>query len=72
MVGLWAFWSMVANSYRADEASPNPGGLTDYWLLKGTLLVFVALVLMQAASMIARAVLVLRGREEFAPAASSH
>jgi TRAP-type mannitol/chloroaromatic compound transport system permease small subunit len=72
LVCLWAFWIMVSNSFRADEASPNPGGLTNYWLLKGTLLVFVALVFMQAAAMIARAILVLRGREEFAPAASSH
>lgn len=71
-VCTWAFWTMVGNSYAADEMSPNPGGLTNYWLLKGTLLVFSALILLQAAAMIARSILVLQGREEFAPAASSH
>lgn len=68
----WAFWIMVTNSWAADEMSPNPGGLQNYWLLKGTLLVFVALVLLQGAAMIARSILVLRGREEFAPSATSH
>ncbi|MCZ8152099.1 MAG: TRAP transporter small permease subunit [Rhodobacteraceae bacterium] len=71
-VCAWAFWIMVANSWAADEASPNPGGLQNYWILKGTLLAFVALVLLQAAAMVARSILVLRGREDFAPAASSH
>ncbi len=72
LVCAWAFWIMVANSYRADEASPNPGGLTDYWLLKGTLIAFSVLVLLQGLALAARCILVLRGREEFAPAASSH
>jgi TRAP-type mannitol/chloroaromatic compound transport system permease small subunit len=72
LVCAWAFWVMVGNSWRADEASPNPGGLQNYWLLKGTLMVFVSLVLLQGAAMIARSILVLRGREEFASAASSH
>jgi TRAP-type mannitol/chloroaromatic compound transport system permease small subunit len=70
-VCTWAFWIMVRNSYAADEMSPNPGGLMNFWLLKGTLLAFSALVLLQATAMIARSILVLKGREEFA-AASSH
>ncbi len=52
--------------------SPNPGGLQNYWILKGTLVVFAVLVLLQGMAMIARSILVLRGREEFAPSASSH
>lgn len=72
LVCAWSFWILVSNSWRADEASPNPGGLTDYWLLKGTLLAFCALLVLQGLALVARSILVLRGREEFAPAASSH
>lgn len=68
----WAFWSMFIFSWRADESSPNPGGLTDYWILKGTLLVMVALLLLQGLAIIARCLLVLRGREEFALKSGGH
>lgn len=68
----WAFWGMFAASWRADESSPNPGGLTDYWILKATLLVMVALLLLQALTIIARSILVLRGREEFALKSGMH
>jgi TRAP-type mannitol/chloroaromatic compound transport system permease small subunit len=68
----WAFLIMVSNSWAADEMSPNPGGLQNYWLLKGTLIAFVVLILLQGGAMIARSILVLRGREEFAPSASNH
>lgn len=72
LVCTWAFSTMVGNSWAADEMSPNPGGLQNYWILKGTLVVFAMLVLLQGMAMIARSILVLRGREEFAPSASSH
>lgn len=72
LVCTWAFSTMVGNSWAADEMSPNPGGLQNYWILKGTLVVFAVLVLLQGLAMIARSILVLRGREEFAPSASSH
>lgn len=64
---LWlAFSIFVGNSWRADEGSPNPGGLPDWWLLKGSLLVFVILVCLQGLATIARSLLVFKGREEFA------
>jgi TRAP-type mannitol/chloroaromatic compound transport system permease small subunit len=72
LVCLWAFWMMFTNSYRADEATPNPGGLQNYWILKFTLLVFAALVLLQGLAIIARSILVFRGREEFALTSSTH
>jgi TRAP-type mannitol/chloroaromatic compound transport system permease small subunit len=71
-VAGWAFWNMFGASWRADEASPNPGGLTNYWLLKGTLLVMAGLLLLQALAIIARSILVLRGREEFALKSGGH
>ena len=64
---LWlAFSVFVGNAWRADEGSPNPGGLPDWWLLKGTLLVFVVLVFLQGLATIARSFLVFGGREDFA------
>jgi TRAP-type mannitol/chloroaromatic compound transport system permease small subunit len=70
---LWgAFWILFFNSYKADEGSQNPGGLENQWLLKSSLLVFVALVTLQGLALCARSVLVLRGREEFAPKSGGH
>lgn len=68
----WAFWTLFINSWNADEASPNPGGLPNYWILKATLLGFCALTLLQAAAIIARSLLVFRGQEDFALKSSSH
>jgi TRAP-type mannitol/chloroaromatic compound transport system permease small subunit len=68
----WAFWGMFASSWRADESSPNPGGLTDYWILKGTLLAMVVLLLLQALAIMARCILVLRGHEEWALKGGGH
>lgn len=56
------FW----NSWLADEGSPNESGLPNWWLLKGALLVFVGLVFLQGIALMARSVLVLRGREDYA------
>jgi TRAP-type mannitol/chloroaromatic compound transport system permease small subunit len=70
---LWlAFNVFVGNSWRADEGSQNPGGLPNWWLLKGTLLVFVGLTLLQGLSHIARSLLVFSGREEFALKSAGH
>lgn len=68
----WSFWTMFFNSWNADEASPNPGGLENFWILKATLMVFVALILLQAAAIIARSLLVFRGQEDFALKSSGH
>lgn len=70
---LWAaFSTFVGNAFRVDEGSPNPGGLPNWWALKGTLLVFVALTALQGLALMARSVLVLGGREEFASKPTSH
>jgi TRAP-type mannitol/chloroaromatic compound transport system permease small subunit len=72
LICLWAFWVLTRNSWVADEASPNPGGLPNYWLLKGTLVVLGVLVLLQGLAIVARSLLVFRGREEFALKSTSH
>ncbi len=72
LVCLVAFWTLFTNSYRADEATPNPGGLPNYWLLKGALLAFAAMMLLQGAATVARSILVFRGRVEFALTSVPH
>lgn len=73
VIVLWqAFETMFTNAWRADEGSPNAGGLPNWWLLVATLLVFVVMVALQGAALLARSLLVLRGREEFSPKATSH
>ncbi|MEE4348131.1 MAG: TRAP transporter small permease subunit, partial [Paracoccaceae bacterium] len=37
--GVWTFWTA---SWAADEGSLNPGGMANYWILKATLLGFIA------------------------------
>lgn len=61
--GVWAFWS---TSWAADEGSLNPGGMGNYWILKATLLGFVALMALQGAAFVLRGLLVLGGHERFA------
>lgn len=67
----WAFWRHFWSAAAIGEGSPNPGGLPAWWLLKGTLVVFVALTVLQGLAMIGRSLLVFGGREEFA-GSSSH
>lgn len=61
--GVWVFWSA---SLAADEGSLNPGGLPNFWLLKGALVGFILLVALQGLAFVLRALLVLSGREDFA------
>ncbi|MGP9821197.1 TRAP transporter small permease subunit [Salinarimonas sp. NSM] len=63
----WSFWRFFWNGWLADEGSPNEGGLPNWWLLQGALVVFVALTFLQGCALVARSLLVLKGREEFAP-----
>jgi TRAP-type mannitol/chloroaromatic compound transport system permease small subunit len=65
-------WFFFMNSFRADEGSQNPGGLPDLWMLKGTLVAMCALVAMQGLAIVARSLLVLGGREEWALATGGH
>lgn len=61
--GVWVFWTA---SYASDEGSLNPGGLENFWLLKGALLGFIVLVALQGLAFVLRSLLVLSGREDFA------
>jgi TRAP-type mannitol/chloroaromatic compound transport system permease small subunit len=61
--GVWTFWTA---SYASDEASLNPGGLQDYWILKAMLLGFIVLVGLQALAFVLRGALVLAGYPQFA------
>jgi TRAP-type mannitol/chloroaromatic compound transport system permease small subunit len=70
VLGL-AFWTFFFNAYKADEGSQNPGGLPNWWLLNGTLLVMAFLVFLQGCALIARSFLVFGGKEEYA-GTSSH
>ncbi len=60
-------WNFVARSWRIYEASPNPGGLRGYFILKSFILVFAAVIALQGVAMALRSVLVLAGREELLP-----
>lgn len=60
---VWQFWT---TSYVSDEGSLNPGGLGNLWLLKGTLLGFIALVALQGTAFALRSILVLAGHERHA------
>ncbi len=57
----------VARSWALREGSANVGGLPGLYLLKSFVLVFVAVVGLQAIAMALRSVLVLRGREDLVP-----
>lgn len=61
--GVWTFWSA---SFASDEASLNPGGMGNYWMLKASLIGFVLLVGLQGAAFVLRGILVLAGHDRYA------
>ena len=63
---------MVALSWANDETSQQPGGMPDVWFLKAMLHVFCGVIFLQGLAVIARALLVLGGRTEFAPQSAGH
>lgn len=66
---VWTFWTA---SYASDEGSLNPGGMGNYWILKGALLGFILLVALQGAAFVLRSVLVLAGHERYALGHAGH
>lgn len=66
---VWTFW---AASWASDEGSRNPGGMGNYWILKGTLLGFVLLVGLQGLAFVLRGLLVLAGHERHALTHGGH
>jgi TRAP-type mannitol/chloroaromatic compound transport system permease small subunit len=67
--GTWTFWSA---SFASDEASLNPGGMTNYWILKATLLGFLALIALQGLAFVLRGLLVMAGYEGYALRHAGH
>jgi TRAP-type mannitol/chloroaromatic compound transport system permease small subunit len=66
-VVAWMSYPYVAASWEKLESSREAGGLEGLFLLKTALLVFCALVGLQALSMAGRAWLVLTGHPQFVP-----
>jgi TRAP-type mannitol/chloroaromatic compound transport system permease small subunit len=60
---IWTFWS---SSFAADEGSLNPGGLSNFWILKATLVGFIVLIALQGLVFVLRSILVLAGYEHYA------
>lgn len=65
-------WPLVRLSWQLREASSQAGGCQGLFLLKSAVMVFAFLVLLQGLALAARSILVLSGREEFAPRGSGH
>lgn len=65
---VWTYGSTaVSRSWSFYEGSANIGGMPGLFILKSFILVFAALIGLQGLAMAARAILVLRGREELLP-----
>ena len=58
----------MARSWRLFEGSANVGGMPGLFILKSFIIVFAALVGLQGLAIIARSILILRGREDMVPA----
>lgn len=64
--------AFVELSWRNNETSIQPGGMPAIYILKASLQAFCVLVSLQGLANIARSILVLSGRNEFAREASAH
>ncbi len=66
MVGVmfWWAWPAVQRSWRLMERSSTADGLQFMYVLKGFVVLFCVLVVLQGLAMVARAVLVLAGRSK--------
>ncbi len=67
----WFGADFVADSLAIGEASAQPGGMPALYLLKGFIPAFCVLLALQGLALAARSVLVLAGREEWAPSSSA-
>ncbi len=64
----WVSWEYVAISWELEEGSREAGGLPGVYLLKTAIPLMALSVLLQGGALALRAVLVLLGQEEEAPA----
>lgn len=71
VVGFFSY-QFIVSSWEIRETSSQPGGIEQLYLLKTVIWVFVVVVGLQGLALMARRVLFLNGREEFAPEASDH
>lgn len=51
---IWSSRNFVWNSYRIGETSPDPGGLPSRWILKSSIPISFALLLIQGVAMACR------------------
>ncbi|HSE77738.1 MAG TPA: TRAP transporter small permease subunit [Alphaproteobacteria bacterium] len=73
LVVVWIYsLPFVRASWSIFEPSSQPGGMDGVFILKSGLLLFCALVGLQAVAMVARCSLVIAGREEFARSGQEH
>lgn len=61
---LWTTWPYVMLSWQRLEASREAGGLPGLYLWKTTMLMFCALLFLQALALALRSILVLSGRKD--------
>lgn len=61
-------WPYVSRSWALEEGSANYGGMPGLYVLKSFLIVFAAVVSLQAVAMVLRSLLVLGGRADLLPA----
>ena len=65
MALLWIYsYPYVAASWAVREVSRETSGIPGVWLLKTCMLIFVALVTLQALSLAFRSILLLSGRTD--------
>jgi TRAP-type mannitol/chloroaromatic compound transport system permease small subunit len=60
---IWTSWDFTVNSWSIGESSGETGGLPALYLLKSAIPLTAGLLLVQAAALIARSILGLRGVE---------
>ncbi|OUR73313.1 C4-dicarboxylate ABC transporter permease [Methylophaga sp. 41_12_T18] len=60
---LYAGWSFAENAYFYNEGSPDPGGLPNRYLLKGSILLAFALLIIQGIAELLRNILKLQNTE---------
>ena len=59
---IWASWPFVADAFRYQEHSPDPGGLPYRWLLKACIPLGFLLLMLEGVAMSLRALKKLRDR----------
>ncbi len=64
LIVIRAAHKYASNSFRINEASPDPAGLPARWIIKFVIVIGFVLLLLQCLSILLRSVEVLRGRRQ--------